>query len=160
MGRKGQNGSAMKNEIIERFIAGKATPEECQQVAAWIDESPENMRQYMSLRKLYDISLWRADARTAKSQRRTLHVDLRRVGREVLKVAAVVAICIGVGYRVMQSVVLGLDPTVQEVAVPAGQRAEISLADGTRVWLNARSKLSFPANFEGDTRNVRLEGEG
>ena len=33
------------------------------------------------------------------------------------------------------------------------------LADGTEVWINAESRLHYPARFTGDTRTVRLEGE-
>jgi len=47
----------------------------------------------------------------------------------------------------------------QEVLVPAGQRAELTLPDGSRVWLNAGSKLSFPSVFTTE-RKVSLSGEG
>lgn len=41
-----------------------------------------------------------------------------------------------------------------------GQQApEMMLADGTKVWLNAASKLRFPVNFIGQTREVELTGE-
>lgn len=42
---------------------------------------------------------------------------------------------------------------------PAGQRARLVLQDGTEVWLNAKSKLVYPAHFTGDVRKVTVEGE-
>lgn len=47
----------------------------------------------------------------------------------------------------------------QELVVPAGQRAEIMLPDGTKVWLNAGSQLSYPSFFTKE-RKVFLTGEG
>ncbi|GAA4802394.1 DUF4974 domain-containing protein [Olivibacter ginsenosidimutans] len=43
--------------------------------------------------------------------------------------------------------------------VPAGGQYEITLIDGTKVWLNAASTLEFPANFSGRERKVYLTGE-
>lgn len=41
-----------------------------------------------------------------------------------------------------------------------GQQApEMTLADGTKVWLNAASTLRFPARFSGTSREVQLTGE-
>lgn len=42
---------------------------------------------------------------------------------------------------------------------PAGQRAQLILQDGTEVWLNAKSRLTYPAHFSGDSRKVAIEGE-
>ena len=47
----------------------------------------------------------------------------------------------------------------QEFFVPAGQRARIKLPDGTFVWLNAGSVLTYPSIF-GEERKVYLKGEG
>lgn len=38
------------------------------------------------------------------------------------------------------------------------EQAEISLPDGTRVWLNNQSTLSYPEEFDGTARIVQLEG--
>lgn len=46
----------------------------------------------------------------------------------------------------------------QELYIPPGQRGELVLPDGTKVWLNAGSRLSYPSVFEGE-RKVRLSGE-
>lgn len=40
------------------------------------------------------------------------------------------------------------------------QTYQFTLSDGTKVWLNSDSKISFPAQFSGDKRKILLEGEG
>ena len=44
--------------------------------------------------------------------------------------------------------------------VPKGGEFNVTLADGTRVWLNAGSKLTYPVAFVGNERRVILRGEG
>ena len=47
----------------------------------------------------------------------------------------------------------------QVLNVPAGQRAQLTLPDGSKVWLNAGSKLTYPSIFK-EERRVSLSGEG
>jgi len=42
---------------------------------------------------------------------------------------------------------------------PKGQRTELFLPDGSRVWLNAETKIIYPEKFIGNYRTVHLEGE-
>src|SRR5690606_22071977 len=43
---------------------------------------------------------------------------------------------------------------------PRGQKSVMLLEDGTKVWLNADSKLTYSRNFaQGDLREVFLDGE-
>ena len=46
------------------------------------------------------------------------------------------------------------------IEVPVGQRVSITLADGTKVWLNSGSVLSYPGKFDNKNRIVCLDGEG
>ncbi|WP_104382894.1 FecR family protein [Sphingobacterium sp. HMA12] len=43
---------------------------------------------------------------------------------------------------------------------PRGGQFQVQLEDGTQVWLNAGSTLSYPAKFVGHERSVVLKGEG
>lgn len=53
----------------------------------------------------------------------------------------------------------GNNKEINTLVVPAGQRAHLTLQDGTSVWLNAQSTLSYPARFSGKTRRVTVSGE-
>lgn len=45
------------------------------------------------------------------------------------------------------------------LSTPTGGQYQVTLPDGSRVWLNAASSLRFPTAFKGDERNVTLTGE-
>ena len=46
-----------------------------------------------------------------------------------------------------------------ELSVPAGGEFQYVLPDGTKVWLNSKSNLRFPENFDKEGRHVYLKGE-
>ena len=50
-------------------------------------------------------------------------------------------------------------PKLLTLATSRGKDYQITLADGTKVWMNAESKLQFPETFKGKTREVILHGE-
>nr|WP_121269768.1 FecR family protein [Pedobacter schmidteae] len=45
------------------------------------------------------------------------------------------------------------------ITIPRGSEYQLILPDGTRVWLNSASSLSFPVAFNGNARKVTLSGE-
>jgi ferric-dicitrate binding protein FerR (iron transport regulator) len=47
-----------------------------------------------------------------------------------------------------------------EIIAPIGSRTVIQLSDGTEVNLNYGSRIKYPRNFTGDTREITLTGEG
>ena len=53
-------------------------------------------------------------------------------------------------------------PTVVQyatLATPRGGRYQLTLPDGSKVWLNAASSITYPIRFEGSLRTVKLQGE-
>ncbi|CCH00368.1 anti-FecI sigma factor, FecR [Fibrella aestuarina BUZ 2] len=52
------------------------------------------------------------------------------------------------------------DIAYRTVSVPVGGRMMVTLADGSRITLNAKSTLRYPERLTGSTRQVFLTGEG
>lgn len=50
-------------------------------------------------------------------------------------------------------------PGNDTLTVPKGLTFRVQLADGSKVWLNAGSRLIYPPVFDGPAREVALEGE-
>lgn len=51
------------------------------------------------------------------------------------------------------------DLMMNTMRTPRGGQYQLTLPDGTKVWLNAASSITFPAVFVGDARNVKVSGE-
>ncbi|HBL74816.1 MAG: hypothetical protein A2W90_07955 [Bacteroidetes bacterium GWF2_42_66] len=49
--------------------------------------------------------------------------------------------------------------TFSEITAPFGSKTEMVLPDGSKVWLNAGSKLKYPNDFNRSNRDISLEGE-
>lgn len=48
---------------------------------------------------------------------------------------------------------------INTISTPRGGQYQLILADGTRVWLNAASSITFPTQFIGEERTVEIIGE-
>jgi ferric-dicitrate binding protein FerR (iron transport regulator) len=55
--------------------------------------------------------------------------------------------------------VAGGNPATHKIIVPRGGEYPLTLPDGTRVWLNAETEITFPLAFGPGSREIRLRGE-
>ncbi|MEO7211467.1 FecR domain-containing protein [Mucilaginibacter sp.] len=89
-------------------------------------------------------------------------VQQRGSSKKWMVAASVIAI-IGLSaivYQFSSNIVNYLDPIKNKQLIAAnGQVVNYTLADGTKVWLNGGSKLTYPAKFRGNLREITLEGE-
>lgn len=151
----------MDQETIERYISGNATPNEKDDVTRWLDADEKHMKEFLALRKLYDISIWQQEPVPVEKEESSFsrkHLTLRKISIELIKIAAVFIIA----FTLLHTFVADkpMQAQMQTIFVPPGQRAELTLTDGTKVWLNAKTTFTFPNNFVGDSRKVTLNGEG
>ena len=150
----------MEKDHLYKYFSGAATDDERSEIRRWVEESDENRREFMSERKFYDIaSMLGAEIRATQSaqlqpaRRSSFRIWVSRVA------AAVVAVLVTLGIQHFMGTPSDPEVPMQLLSVPAGQRLNIVLADGTSVWLNSNSTMKFPGAFTGDDRRVEIDGE-
>lgn len=142
----------MNQNLLYKYFSGTASIEEEKQILDWVEASDENREAFLKERMLFDVALFSEKQETRKTAR------LIPMLRWTARVAAAVIVAVS-GYFMTTDFIYNKDAQPQTITVPAGQRAQITLADGTRVWLNSKSTLTYAGNFGRKERNVQLDGE-
>lgn len=62
-------------------------------------------------------------------------------------------------YQKTASQITGKSQPYNVLSTPRGGKYQITLADGSKIWLNAGSTIKFPVDFTSDERAVELSGE-
>ena len=148
----------MDRNILYRFFAGIASSEEEKAVCDWVDASEKNREELLRERKYFDLLLFHPAKKNVLPRRRSLP---RWMGETVKIAAAISVLAVSTLYSYNQMVQMASPVAVQmnKITVPAGQRVNLTLSDGTNVWVNACSELVYPASFTEKTRSVSIKGE-
>lgn len=145
----------MERNTLYRFFEGSASLEEEKDIRQWMESSPGNREIFLRERKFFDASALLAEAPREAPKPRRRHARIR-CG---LKAAAIAILVWAVSYGYYR--LSGVQETVamQTISVPAGQRVNLLLPDGTEIWLNARTTLKYPVSFNDRERRMELDGE-
>lgn len=153
----------MEKSTLQRYIEGNSSQQEKEDIAKWLDADEKNMEEFLQLRTFYDITIWNKyqeseDVFNIPFKKR---IRTKKIILEFSKIAAIflVAFCSYYFLIPQKKQLEDLTLAAQSIYVPEGQRSEVVLSDGTKVWLNARSSLTFPKHFKDTARIVELSGE-
>jgi len=150
-------------QLLDKYLQGKCSPEESELLHRFYDSFQEKQEDTLDLSfagKKMNEGIWR---KIAEKERQHFRLKKQKSARsyQLLKIAASLLLILGVGLGVYFTNTDVITPEIAwiEKTTQKGQRATVTLADGTKVYLNARSKISFPEHFSGKKREVILEGE-
>ena len=139
----------MDRETLYKFFEGAASYEEEVRIRQWMEHSPENRREFLKERKIFDSMLLLGDEKTIEEKMRHKSWSLSSLGTELIKIAAAVAVTLGLSllYQFVSDK-NGVVP-MQSIYVPTGQRVNITLAE-----------CSDEDRLPGCVRQVRTPGSG
>ena len=150
----------MDRKELYKFFEGEATPDEKKAVRKWLEESEDNKNELLREREFFDAIILSEDNKEKLLKPVKKSFFSYAIVRELLKIASVMIIMVLIGSYFYSRKMEAIRSATHTITVPAGQRANIQLSDGTNIWLNARSTMNYPAYFTGNSRDVQLEGEG
>lgn len=165
-------------ELIARKLAGEASPAELAELQAWMQDNGHD--QY-----LYEIldTYWQQQPNPEEEESKEEETRFQRIiaatqeaadpapimisrhpWRRWLPYAAALVIIAGSSYGLYRYNRAPVAPAgdqlpISEVAASLGSRSRMVLPDGTQVFLNAGSRLTYHPSFNTQLREVNLEGE-
>lgn len=159
------------NILIARYFGGNATPEEIEILREWIEQSPENKKQFFEQQDLWEAlnpSFEVLDRDVDKAQRKILVKTgiepgvlgvLKKAITFWSKIAAVAVLpLLAITIYFLVKSENGPTPNIT-LSTDYGCTSMATLPDGTIVWLNANSRLEYPSDMSGKSRDVILNGE-
>lgn len=163
--------------LFEKYLDGQATKTEISTLIQWLKKEDDSFKSWIE--DVWDESSVDMDpilqeeiyakinqqiSIVTKEQPRTprhaLFIKSRLVMQRMLRIAAVILLLIitGTGTHYYTKLHL-LQPSDTMVSVEKGQKSSVVLPDGSKVWINADSKLTYGKNFNSRERSVYLDGE-
>ena len=139
----------MDKNILYKFFDGSATDLEVGQVRAWAESSSENQRELFRERKIFDAMHLLADNSKHSAKQTKISPIYRPQQKLVIplripQIAAMLAVVFALGLFVNKPAGQGQKrptPGWYETVAPLGAKSQVRLIDGTKVWLNAGSRL-------------------
>jgi len=158
----------MNEARLIEYIKGEITSDiETFEILDWIESSPENQKQYNQLKNLWVVTgLDHPDqvAIPGFSFPETKRISIQNNRFSTfLKYAAVFILAFTLGslslYYINRNERIELSSQYNTINVPYGERSQITLYEGTKIWLNSGTKFRYPVTFSKETRDVFIEGE-
>ena len=149
----------MDLNILLRYLGGESTAKETVQIDRWLSDDPDGSHAalYKEAHAIYDALIMQD--RPAE-RRQSGAVRWTRTVLAALSVAAMLAIAVISANFGKASAMRNIQSMSETVSVPAGRTLELTLEDGTKVWLNSETEISYPKMFGRKHRRLSiLKGE-
>lgn len=146
----------MDTSLLLKYLECHVSPEEERAVREWLANDPDgsHAKKYKDAHFIFEGMTIHADKKQEISARRPS--VLKRVARYAAAAAVAAFVMAGTAVLVRNNTLDMVAEKMETIYVPAGKTMELTLEDGTRMWLNSGTKIECPSVFGRKSRNVRL----
>jgi transmembrane sensor len=179
-------GKPVDLKLVARYMSGECTQEERDVIEARMPYDSQLQHLVDLMREVWNVPeadsdevdlkvLWQEVALRAgilrAVEKRQLHKKTWRLSQwtfrqhpvQALRYVAIIILAVFIPYLIFRTFGFpwaSWNREVNVITVDTGKRFTVTLEDGSRVTLDAGSRLAYPKEFETEVREVILEGEG
>jgi len=160
-------------ELLASYLSGDLPDENRMIIDSWRKESPENEKFFQEMQYGWNVIPFLQEMEQFNSfealKKITPLLEQESPGIRWIKIlqriAAILIIPLVVyaAYMTISNISLKRlsesASIIQTISSRQGMVSQLTLSDGTKVWLNSGSTLQFPLRFTGKKRQVKLTGE-
>lgn len=161
------------DRLIIKYLSENTSPQEQVELLEWLEAKEENRVHFRSLKDAYDLGRIKPDGddsrvhdqwtkfadTVSKETKKSPH---KRLIYSFIRYAALFITGALLSYF-MYSHTDGVEEdalfTTTKIETGVGERSKVTLPDGSTVWINACSSVSFDHSFGDEERTVWLDGE-
>ena len=158
------------DSILIRYLQKQTSEDEDKNIESWLLDSPDNQSHFNSLKKIWEHSNSKIDfdlidtagdwekvkSRIENAEHKPMTKKLNSTFSLFVRIAAIIVLAVGITF--LLKYYLLSDPEMIVQATEFNQ-SEILLSDGSKVYLNKHSEISYPEKFSRKERVVNLKGE-
>ena len=149
----------MDDQTLQKYLRNELPEQQLAEVLDWLDASAENQRRLDRLDFLSNLGILYGPTAGESILRPRSMSRWRRTLRWSAGFAAGLLLCIAGSWRLTERAIDRRSQQFMAITAPSGQSMSVTLSDGTRVWLNAGSRLEYPTIFSERKRRVKISGE-
>lgn len=163
-------------ELLAKYLSRQCTQAELEEVNRWLNEDAEHPLLQEKLKRQWEAvqvdtsafvipdkaAVWNKVQARIRDKVKQVPMYSRSLLIRVSSVAAVIALVLGFSLSFLlngQKESWQASQFENVVMAPPGQKTQLVLPDGTLVWLNSGSRLSYNYQYSTQDRVVNLEGE-
>ena len=160
---------SMNDILIHRFLNKETSEQENNEILHWVSASEENRAEFRKFHHVFHLSQLRQFQSEIDIEKAWNKMDLQlpkvEGGPKIIyldifrKVAVAVLIVLAVGFGSLwtnEHFFSGAKSAIVQFEAPKGEKSRIVLSDGSHVWLNSQTVLTYDAFHP---RKVMIEGE-
>ncbi|GAB6123647.1 FecR family protein [Dysgonomonas termitidis] len=173
-----------KLTLIIDFLEGSLSEEDNDELQLWLSESELHVSYFEEIKKIYysfeyikesqkydkdkafDLFKERIESSSNNISEEGTQVNeiteksySRKTLLQMAGIAATIALLIGFSFSLFQ--IKATKPLQKEVTIesPPGHKTKLFLPDGTLVWLNSGTRITYNTGYGVDNRNIKMDGE-